>query len=158
MKSLIVLSIALVSFSSFGACIPDRYVKICRGDKVVAGNSQGEVVGINSIALRVAIMFEFGKNHLGVGAYDVEVVALAKGCLSGICVGDRVLVGNAESLVVGINPLTRNVSHRAIDDISGREIKPVKLGELTVTKMIEAIDVHNPLRYTSNLNEFNANF
>ena len=117
MKHLFIGVLLLGSFSAL-ACVNQGKMVACIGDKAFVSNGDGEIVGVNPVTKKVSIDFnKGGSRYSGMNTYEVGSITIGKGCVSNLCVGDKVIIQKGDGEVVGVNPITKMIS---IDFDKGR--------------------------------------
>lgn len=118
--------------------------RICAGDRVVtpAGNT-GRVLGVNVYERTVAVDLDYYSDN---NTYDIEAILFTRGCVLGICAGQKaVSPSNNTGVVIGVNPFRQKIAidldyysdnnvYNARDVFAGRGCLPgVCVGDDVVT-------------------------
>ena len=117
MKFFLISTLALLSFSSFACFDLDNNSKICPGDKVYKGTSYKKgamVVEISYLKKTATVMTSLGGF---IRVEDPRELYTTKGCVLGVCVGDKVVKGDKYlngARVIAINHHKKSVTVKEI--------------------------------------------
>ncbi len=106
--------LSLVSLSAF-ACENYQGLSFCVGDKAVAENADGSIVGVSKT--KVSIDFTGGSTaRRGIATFDLAKVYLGKDCSGDFCVNDKAVGGNLEGIIVGVSKDGVAINHKKVSD------------------------------------------
>lgn len=116
MKGFIFISLFFsLFFSSAFACENYQGQSFCVGDRAIADNADGSIVGVSKS--KISIDFTGGSTtKKGVATFDISKVYLGKECSGDFCVNDKAVGGNLEGVIVGVSKDGVAINHKKESD------------------------------------------
>ncbi len=97
--------------SSVFACETYQGQSFCVGDKAVANEADGTIIGVSKT--KISIDFTGGTtSKQGVQTFDIASVTLGKGCVGEVCVNEKGVGGNLEGEIIGVSPARVSIKHK----------------------------------------------
>ena len=105
------LLLFFVSPSSAQTCETYQNQRFCVGNKVIANEADGVIVGVSKT--KISIDFTAGTtSKKGIETFNIDSVVLGVGCIDEICVNEKGVGGNTEGEIVGVSPLRVSLKHK----------------------------------------------
>lgn len=123
---------------------------LCTGDSAVMDSYPGVITGVNRSTGKVTLRLDSGY----VRTYGMKSITVGKGCLEGVCVGDKAVMDSYAGTIIGIGPFTRKVSMR----LNSGYIRTYNLNDITVSSYCLDYDMNHEARNVSNEIDFELTF